>query len=579
MNFYKNKTQKQLEAEARAYAFKSNDGASHALFQNLTRMQPGTSRLGFMPPTQRQPQVRPWSFNSNEFASRGRSISPNREYEETSRVRFSPPRQQGPDTRIWAVDSDRDQGRSLSFRVLSSPPSQPAAISPWRPAYFQDKIFQLPSGSGLHSQTHLRSEPDVLPTRAPINALSLPPKKKNISRAMRKRRQKIRMEMEANAKEYHMTEPSVYTIPFQSPSSSTVHSFNQKSKFEVVGGNMDQMVSTQSITRRLTQEPYQNVPGFREDSYHETRGYKDGSYDEDRRGSRDYFQDIGSLREPSPQTAPQPFIKPTLNFQPADQIRGIETAVAQDLERFREDSAYRQVTQTGLGRRRRELAVTQVVDKPGFSTKSASKWRKKNTPKASLVGDPNPWHLEVIIGFVGDLYHKFTTDELLEFIDAAADFISSIPSNGTSQPPQFMRTKLRRGSIAVTSANMESKRWLLSHLPRINPWPNTRLTASDRFGRAKSRRKVTLWIPGKKLKISKQQLFKSIEEQNPGINTILWKIWGQKELPTGLRMDVGMNRKSIETITERGCKLYYGLAQIEVTIDASEMGGGSFQNK
>lgn len=142
----------------------------------------------------------------------------------------------------------------------------------------------------------------------------------------------------------------------------------------------------------------------------------------------------------------------------------------------------------------------------------------------------------------------FSEIEKLDLADAIANELHKHPND--SELPSFLSTIRRGHYIIVTACNEASRDWLMSIVPSLVVFSDSKLLSipARDIGKLK---KGLLWLPGRE-KLSNEILLQRIQRQNAGLKTQEWRIYSRHEEPHGTRLLLGIDSESLERIVAQG---------------------------
>lgn len=147
---------------------------------------------------------------------------------------------------------------------------------------------------------------------------------------------------------------------------------------------------------------------------------------------------------------------------------------------------------------------------------------------------------ELQVAIYSDPTRVFTDNEKLDVADSIGNALFELSE--IDNMPSFVSTVRRDRYIVVTCNDLGSCNWLLTNVPNLKIWENTKMACIM----AKDIPKLTkglLWLPGRQ-KLSNEEILKRLEKQNRELNTTSWRIFSRKEEDHGIRLLVGIDKKS-----------------------------------
>lgn len=128
---------------------------------------------------------------------------------------------------------------------------------------------------------------------------------------------------------------------------------------------------------------------------------------------------------------------------------------------------------------------------------------------------------------------------------------------------QFAGIHFRQGMVLVDCENEETVNWLDQVVCSLPSWKGPKLVAKKGEDLPKPH-VVTVFLPRSKGQEA-GKLLKLIGNQNPDLQTDLWKVMNVKEEGHGQVLTFGIDPKSREAILAKGCSIHYRFGRVPVS--------------
>jgi hypothetical protein len=126
--------------------------------------------------------------------------------------------------------------------------------------------------------------------------------------------------------------------------------------------------------------------------------------------------------------------------------------------------------------------------------------------------------------------------------------------------PSFLGFLHKTGWILVTCANQASREWLVGEVPKLAPWPEAALSIIPEGELPKPATAIT-FIPDVEGASVKEAL-SLLRIQNPGLNTELWRVLGEKAEKGGKVVTLALDEPSAEALRARDCIASLGFKNV-----------------
>lgn len=201
------------------------------------------------------------------------------------------------------------------------------------------------------------------------------------------------------------------------------------------------------------------------------------------------------------------------------------------------DQAVRNVT----GRNDDSGSYTHNTQPEGNPVIRPSKWVNSEEGKESFA-DKLKCNLDLQVAIYCEPSKDVTELDKLEFLDQIGNELCNIPEG--EEMPQFQYTIRREHYIIVEAANERSRDWLLGAAVTLKIWENCK-TSTMLAKEIPKLAKGLLWLPGKK-KLENIELLRRLGKQNPGLNTVDWRIFTRHEEDHGTRLFLGIKQEDVD---------------------------------
>jgi hypothetical protein len=157
-----------------------------------------------------------------------------------------------------------------------------------------------------------------------------------------------------------------------------------------------------------------------------------------------------------------------------------------------------------------------------------------------------------------------------QFTSLYEQFVRKVISTpcASGVPLAFEGCGLHNGMLSMRCANDRTLRWVFEAVPTLRTWEGAELECLL-FSDLPRRIRGSVFVPGPALEPS--EILKGLENQNPGLKTGGWHIFGQKREPKGLLLHLGLDESSVPWLEAHGFKPFFALSKVTINVTQKEL--------
>jgi hypothetical protein len=138
----------------------------------------------------------------------------------------------------------------------------------------------------------------------------------------------------------------------------------------------------------------------------------------------------------------------------------------------------------------------------------------------------------------------------------------------SGEPLAFEGCGLYKGMLSMRCANDRTLKWVFETVPTLHPWEGAELECIH-FSDLPRPVRGSVFVPGPTLEPS--EILKGLENQNPGLKTDGWIIFGQKREPKGILLHLGLDEPSVPRLEALGFKPFFALSRVTIKVAQKEI--------